>query len=177
MQHPVAVFCGSQAGNKDQYSRDAYTLGKLLAENNIPLVYGGGQHGIMGAVANGSLDNGGKVTGIIPDLFIKSEKQHGSLSSLQVVPDMHTRKKKIYDSVTTVIVLPGGTGTLDEMFETITWNTLTLHDKKIIILNTLGFYDALIAHVKKMEDEGFLYEKVYMKICNNPEDVLAEINA
>lgn len=175
MQQAVAVFCGSQSGNKPQYATDAYTLGKLLAEHNLAIVYGGGRDGIMGAVANGALENGGKVTGIIPDMFIKSEKQHGSLSSLEIMPDMHSRKKKIYESVTTVIVLPGGTGTLDELFETITWNTLTIHDKKIIVLNTLGFYDALIAHAGKMEEEGFLYEPARLKICGKPEEVLATI--
>lgn len=172
MQKSIAIFCGSQSGNKKEYETDAYILGKLLALNNFHIVYGGGQKGIMGAVANGSLDNAGKVTGIIPDMFIKNEKQHSSLSSLKIVPDMHTRKKEMYQNVSTVIVLPGGNGTLDEMFETITWNTLTIHDKKIIILNTLGYYDALITHIKKMEEEGFLYEKVNMKVCSKPEEVL-----
>ena len=173
MKTSVAVFCGSQGGKNPKYTREAYTLGKLLAEDDVHIVFGGGRDGIMGAVANGALESGGKVTGIIPDLFIKSEKQHGMLSSLEIMPDMHSRKKKMYESVDVAIVLPGGTGTLDELFEVITWNTLTIHDKKIIILNTLGFYDELITHIKKMEAEGFLYEAVKINVCNTPEEVIS----
>jgi uncharacterized protein (TIGR00730 family) len=105
----------------------------------------------MGDVANAAMENGGKVTGIIPEFLIGWESQHVGITDLQVVADMHARKKVMYHLCDAAVILPGGNGTLDEMFEMLTWNTLKIHNKKIIILNTSGFYDYLIKHIEYMQ--------------------------
>ncbi len=120
-----------------------------MGKHNITLIYGGGRKGLMGAVADSVLKCGGKVMGVIPELLIGWEHQHTGLTDLQIVQDMHSRKKIMYDMCDAAIILPGGYGTLDEMFEMLTWNTLKIHNKKIILLNTAGFYDHLIAHIEQ----------------------------
>ncbi len=154
----MAVFCGSRAGANKLYSEHAAELGRLMAINNISLVYGGGSKGLMGAVADAVMENGGKVIGVIPEVLVKWEAQHHGITELHVVEDMHARKKMLYELCDAAIVLPGGNGTLDEMFEMLTWNTLQIHNKKIFILNTTGFYDHLMQHIIKMMEEEFLYE-------------------
>jgi len=121
-------------------------------------VYGGGNVGLMGTIANAVLDNGGKVVGIIPKILVEQERQHLGLTELKVVDDMHTRKKMMYELCDAAIVLPGGNGTMDELFEMLTWNNLRIHNKKIILLNSAGYYHALIAHLQNMQHHGFLYE-------------------
>jgi len=157
MYRSVAVFCGSKNGNDPIYEQHAKELGKLLGEHNITLVYGGGNTGLMGAVANAVLAQGGKVIGIIPEILKDRERHHLGITELNIVPDMHSRKKKMYDLCDAAIILPGGNGTLDEMFEMATWNTLTIHHKKIILLNTAGYYNNLIAHINSMQANGFLH--------------------
>ncbi len=154
----IAVFCGSKDGNNPVFQADASRLGKLMATHGITLIYGGGNKGLMGAVANGVMDNGGKVIGVIPEVLLEWEHQHEGITELHVVKDMHIRKKMMYELCDAAIVLPGGNGTLDELFEMLTWNTLNIHNKKIILLNTAGYYKHLIAHVEQMTAEGFLYE-------------------
>ncbi len=112
----------------------------------------------------GMLQKQGKVIGIIPTLLTEWEQQHAGLTELLEVADMHTRKRMLYEKCDAAIILPGGYGTLDELFEILTWNQLNLHDKKIIILNSAGFYDHLIMHLAAMEEEEFLYHKVIDKI-------------
>ncbi|MGF7232628.1 TIGR00730 family Rossman fold protein [Arachidicoccus sp.] len=168
----VAVFCGSQNGKNPVYLEHAEALGKLLAKNNIHIVYGGGNSGIMGAVANRCLNNGGYVTGIIPKMLVEKERAHTNLSQIHIVEDMHTRKQMMYSLCEAILILPGGNGTLDEMFETITWNVLNIHNKKIILLNSAGFYDALIEHTKTMRTEGFLYTPDNIDICSSPEEIM-----
>ncbi len=153
----IAVFCGSKTGNNQMFTRHATTLGYLLAERNILLIYGGGNKGIMGAVANAVMEKKGQVIGIIPEVILGWEQQHEGLSELIVVENMHTRKRMMYEKCDAAIVLPGGFGTLDELFEMLTWNQLSIHDKPIYILNTDGFYDSLLGHMKKMLEENFLY--------------------
>jgi uncharacterized protein (TIGR00730 family) len=143
---------------------EAKALGHLLAENNMHIVYGGGGKGLMGAVADAALHAGGQVTGIIPQLLTEWEQQHQQLTELIVVPDMHTRKKMIYEKAGAAIILPGGYGTLDELFEMLTWNNLNIHNKPIFLLNTNGFYNHLIAHIQHLEKEGFLYEPPFNRI-------------
>ena len=135
----------------------AAELGKLLAKNGVTVVYGGGKKGLMGCVADNALEKGGKVKGVIPKILVDLEHQHNTITELLVVEDMHQRKRKLYELCDAAIVLPGGFGTLDEMFEIITWNGLTIHDKKIFILNTGGFYNHLLQHLEVMKSEGFLY--------------------
>ena len=126
----------------------------------MSLVYGGGNKGLMGAVANGAMAAGVKVIGVIPELLIAWEHQHEGITELHVVSDMHVRKKMMYELCDAALILPGGNGTLDELFEMLTWNTLKIHDKKIILLNCNGFYDNLMAHMRTMQAQGFLYENI-----------------
>jgi len=114
----------------------------------------------MGAVANGAMAAGVKVIGVIPELLIAWEHQHEGITELHVVSDMHVRKKMMYELCDAALILPGGNGTLDELFEMLTWNTLKIHDKKIILLNCNGFYDNLLAHMRMMQAQGFLYENI-----------------
>jgi uncharacterized protein (TIGR00730 family) len=174
----LAVFCGSKKGNNPLYIHHAKVLGKIMGENNITLIYGGGSVGIMGAVADAVMSNGGKVIGIIPRKLLDWEHQHESITELMVVEDMHTRKKRMYDLCDVAIILPGGFGTLDELFEMVTWNQLSIHDKKIYLLNSDGFYDHLLQHLKQMEAQGFLYETVLERILilNSPEEILLQIS-
>ena len=156
----LAVFCGSKSGNDPLFEKEAKQLGFLLAQKNIRLIYGGGNSGIMGVLANAVLEKNGKITGIIPKILIEWEHQHNGITELIIVDDMHTRKRMLYEKCDAAIILPGGFGTLDELFEMLTWNQLNIHNKKIYILNTAGFYDHLIAHHKKMQQENFLYDRV-----------------
>lgn len=169
----IAVFCGSKAGNNILFAEQATTLGYLLAEKNIALIYGGGNKGLMAAVANAVLEKGGKVTGIIPQVLTEWEHQHEGITELIVVETMHIRKHMLYEKCDAAIVLPGGYGTLDELFEMLTWNQLSIHDKPIFILNTDGFYDGLLIHINKMLAEEFLYHKPEkaFTVVNKPEDI------
>jgi uncharacterized protein (TIGR00730 family) len=169
----VAVFCGSKSGVNPVYELHAAELGKLLAMLGMKLVYGGGKKGLMGTIADAVLAHEGKVMGVIPKLLIEWEHQHEGLTELAIVPDMHTRKKMMYEMSDAAIVLPGGFGTLDELFEMVTWNQLKIHDKKIYILNSGGYYSHLIHHLKQMQKEGFLYEDVSDRIliCETPVEV------
>ena len=170
----VAVFCGSKAGNNPLYVEQAFCLGNLLAKANINIVYGGGNVGIMGALANAAMQSGGSVIGIIPQLLVEWEQQHNEITELIVVENMHIRKRIIYEKSDAVIILPGGNGTLDELFETITWNTLKIHQKNVYILNTAGFYNYLLQHLDKMFEEGFLYDNWKDKIivCQTAQGII-----
>jgi uncharacterized protein (TIGR00730 family) len=173
----LVVFCGSKYGNNAIYRQHAIQLGKLFAQYNITLVYGGGSVGIMGAIADEVMQGGGKVIGVIPQVLVDWERQHRSITELLVVDGMHSRKKKMYELCDAAIILPGGFGTLDELFEIVTWNQLSIHDKMIFILNSDGFYDHLIAHINKMHEEGFLYEEARKRlvIIQEPEDIIKYI--
>jgi uncharacterized protein (TIGR00730 family) len=169
----IVVFCGSKSGANPLYEQAAKKLGNLLGENNIRLIYGGGNRGLMGAVANAVLEKGGTVTGIIPELLNQWEQQHDEITELIVVENMHVRKRLLYEKADAAIILPGGFGTMDELFEILTWNQLSIHDKPIYILNTAGFYDTLIAHMQRMMQEGFLYNNPdsTFTVVSNPEDI------
>lgn len=173
----VAVFCASRNGHDPVHLTCARTLGEGLAAAGIDLVYGGGGKGLMGAVADGHLAMGGRVTGVIPAILRDREHQHQTLTELIVTKDMHERKRTIYERCDAAIILPGGFGTLDELFEMLTWNQLSIHDKRIFILNTGGFYDYLMAHLRHMEEQEFLYDRVTDRIfvCDSPAAVLAEL--
>jgi len=164
MIQSLAVFCGSKSGNNPLFEAHAVVLGHLMAAHNITLIYGGGNKGIMGAVANAVLEKGGKVIGIIPKMLIEWEHQHEGITELIVTEDMHTRKKLLYSKCDAAIILPGGFGTLDELYEMLTWNQLNIHSKQIFILNTAGFYDGLMQHMQTMQEEGFLYDKIEDRI-------------
>src|SRR5258706_11399840 len=172
--HSLAVFCGSKDGVNPLYTEHAIQLGKLFVQRNITLVYGGGNVGIMGTIANTVMDHGGKAIGVIPKVLVEWERQHNSLSELLVVDDMHSRKKKMYELCDAAIILPGGFGTLDELFEMITWNQLSIHDKQIFILNSGGFYNHLLAHIEVMQKERFLYEAAQKRltVINEPSHMI-----
>ncbi|GGG50840.1 TIGR00730 family Rossman fold protein [Epilithonimonas arachidiradicis] len=154
----ITVFCGSSFGTDDVYKSQAKLLGKTLAEHQIELVYGGANVGLMGAVADGVLENGGKAIGVLPNFLKSKEIAHEHLTDLILVETMHERKTKMNELCDGVIALPGGFGTLEEFFEMLTWAQLGLHKKPIAILNTAGFYDSLITFVQTMVDKGFLKE-------------------
>lgn len=154
----LTVFCGSKSGNNPSFLSAAAALGNLLAQENIELVYGGGNKGLMGAVANGCLDQGGKVIGIMPNLLLEWEAQHTGLTEMIITENMHDRKKILYEKGDAGLVLPGGMGTLDELFEMLTWNNLKIHNKKVFILNIEGYYDALIQLLENMDTNGFMYD-------------------
>ena len=160
----LAVFCGSKTGKNPLFTQHAAQLGKLLAENNVTLIYGGGNVGIMGIIADTVMKYGGKVTGIIPKLLLDWERQHEKITELIVADDMHIRKKTIYERCDAALVLPGGFGTMDELFEMLTWNQLSIHDKQIFILNSGGFFTHLIRHIQQMEEEHFLFDSVKKRI-------------
>jgi len=168
----VAIFCGSKTGNNDLYLMQAKEIAGILAENKIELIYGGGRNGIMGAVADTVMAQHGIVRGVIPQILTKWEHQHEGISELLVVEDMHVRKRKLYELCDAAIILPGGFGTLDELFEILTWNQLSIHDKKIFILNTAGFYNHLLAHMQHIATEGFLYGKLEeaLTVLNTPNE-------
>lgn len=175
MIQALAVFCGSKSGNNPRFEAQAIALGQLLSRRQIRLIYGGGNKGLMGAVANAVLESGGEVTGIIPKILTEWEHQHEGITELLVVADMHTRKKMLYEKCDAAIILPGGFGTLDELFEMLTWNQLNIHNKKIFVLNTDGFYDAMLGHLRIMQNEGFLYDRVDDRIVvlTEPEELEA----
>lgn len=166
----LAVFCGSRNGIDGVYAHHAQQLGEIMAENKIAMIYGGGSTGIMGIVADAVMQNNGRVTGIIPHILVEWEHQHRGITELIIADDMHERKKKMYELCDAAIILPGGFGTLDEFFEMLTWNQLSIHDKKIFILNSAGFFDHLLAHIDRIEKEGFLYEtaKERITVLNDP---------
>jgi len=152
----ITVFCGSSFGSDEKFKDQATLLGQTLAKQNIQLIYGGANVGLMGAVADGVLSESGKAVGVLPHFLQSKEIAHTQLTELILVESMHERKTKMNDLCDGVIVLPGGYGTLEEFFEMITWAQLGLHKKPIAILNIDGFYDDLIRFVQTMVDKGFL---------------------
>ncbi|WP_340198437.1 TIGR00730 family Rossman fold protein [Ascidiimonas sp. W6] len=171
----IVVFCGSSEGNDQHIIKEAYELGKCLAKQNITLVYGAAHIGIMGQVASGCLDHGGKVIGVIPDFLKIKEVYHTGLTELIVTKTMHERKLIMHDLSEGVITLPGGYGTLEELFEMITWGQLGLHTKPVGILNVSGFYNDLLAMLEKMVKTEFLKPQNYeMLLVENKTQSLLE---
>lgn len=152
----ITVFCGSSFGTDSIYKEQAFLLGQTLAKQDIQLIYGGADVGLMGAIADGTLSENGKVTGVLPHFLQSKEIAHKNLTELIIVETMHERKTKMNELCDGVLVLPGGYGTLEEFFEMITWAQLGLHKKPIGVLNIDGFYDDLINLVQNMVNKGFL---------------------
>ena len=155
----IAVFCGSSEGSDSQIIRQAYQLGETLAKKQMALVFGAAKIGIMGQVANGVLDNQGDVIGVIPHFLKTKEIVHDKLTELVITENMHDRKVIMYERSDAFIIIPGGFGTMDEFFEITTWGQLGLHTKPIGILNSNGYYDALISQCKMMVSKGFLKQE------------------
>lgn len=164
----VAVFCGSSEGNDTIIISQAEVLGRTLANENIALVYGAAKIGIMGKIAKASLDNYGKVIGVIPEFLKLKEVVHLGLSELITTDNMHERKLKMHELSDGFITLPGGFGTFEELFEIITWAQLGLHQKPIGLLNINGFYDNLISMLETMVAKGFLkFDNLELLIVDN----------
>ncbi len=152
----LVVFCGSSEGRDHELLDLAEEIGKYLAEKEISLIYGGAKVGVMGRIADGVLNNGGKVVGIIPDFLMTKEIVHPDLTELIVVETMQERKKLMHDRSDACLTLPGGFGTLDELFEFLTWKQLNLLRIPIGLLNTNGFYDKLLEFIKIQLEYGFI---------------------
>jgi len=157
MLNSVVVYCGANMGFNPIYSEAAKKTGTLLAAQHTKVVYGGGNMGLMGVVANAAMANGGKVIGIIPNFLAKLEVAHNTLTEMVFVDTMHERKARMVSLSDGVIALPGGYGTMDELFEILTWRQLRIFSGPIGILNVNGFYDALIVQMDKMTEDGFLH--------------------
>ena len=152
----ICVFCGTNEGSRPDYAAAARALGTLLAERDIELVYGGASVGIMGELADAVHENGGHVTGIIPQQLIKKEAAHTGIPDLIVVASMHQRKSQMADLADGFIALPGGIGTMEGFFEIITWGQLGIHRKPSGLLNVAGYFDSLVAFLDGAVTEGFL---------------------
>lgn len=152
----VCVYCGSSPGILPGYAEAAQELARELVKHNIALVYGGGKVGLMGVIADAVMRLGGEVTGVIPEALMKWEVGHHGLTRLHVVKDMHERKAMMAQLSDGFIAMPGGLGTLEELFETLTWAQLGFHDKPIGLLNTAGFYDGLLSFMQQMVTQGFV---------------------
>jgi uncharacterized protein (TIGR00730 family) len=170
----ISVFCGSSSGTDPIFKEYAYRLGKTLAQQKIELVYGGAMVGLMGAVANGVVENHGRAIGVLPTFLKRVEIEHQNLTELIVVETMHERKTKMNELSDGVITLPGGFGTLEEFFEILTWGQLGLHKKPIAILNMAGFYDELLSFTHSMLSKGFLKKENYdmLIVSDSIEDLL-----
>ncbi|HEX9201408.1 MAG TPA: TIGR00730 family Rossman fold protein [Acidobacteriaceae bacterium] len=155
----VAVFCASANGTDPTYRSVAAELGRALAMRNIGVVYGGAKVGLMHAVAEAALAEGGRVIGVIPTVLVDLEVAHDGLTELHVTDTMHTRKAMMGDLSDAFIALPGGFGTFEEMFEVLAWQTLKLHAKPVLLLNINGFYDKLLAFLDECVDQGMLKMK------------------
>ena len=153
----ICVYCGSNAGSKPAYTERAIALGDRIAKEGLQLVYGGGNVGLMGIVADAVLAAGGEVVSVIPEQLVNWEVAHKGVTRLEVVANMHERKKRMFDLSDAFVALPGGFGTLDEMFEMLTWRQLGIGDKPCAFLDVEGFYTPLMGMIDRMVEERFLH--------------------
>lgn len=155
----ICVFCGSKAGKDQQYRKSAIEMGRLMAQRNLTLVYGGGSVGLMGVIADAVLESGGKVIGVIPRQLATRELLHTGVEEMYVVDDMHTRKAKMSELSDAIIAMPGGFGTLEELFEVVSWVQLGIYKKPVGLLNTSGFYDPLLGMIEHCIGTEFIKPK------------------
>lgn len=176
----VCVYCGSSPGRDQAYLAAGQTLGRSLAAAGLRLIYGGGTKGIMGAVADGAIRAGGKVTGIIPRFLMSKEATEsalGRLDELVVTEDMHTRKHTMFEKSDAFVALPGGIGTLEEIVEVMTWAQLGHHRKPIVFANVGGFWDPMLTLVDHMRTEGFVHTGHLVKplVVDKPDAIVPAI--
>ncbi|SKC74749.1 LOG family protein [Ohtaekwangia koreensis] len=173
----ICVFCGSSLGHNSVYETAAKELGELMASQGHTLVYGGGNVGLMGVIADAIMKNGGEVIGVIPDFLLQREVGHRGLSRLEVVNSMHERKKRMADLSDAFIALPGGWGTLDELAEILTWKQLGIISQPVGLLNIAEFFNALLDQMQKMVDAGFLRASNldFLLIENSSEKLLSSL--
>ena len=170
----ICVFCGSSSGSDKIYVDVARELGRLISQSNSSLVYGGGNIGLMGIIADEVLSSKGEVIGVIPDFLMKREVGHTGITKLEIVGTMHERKKRMAEIADAFLAMPGGWGTLDELAEILTWKQLGLVDQPIGLLNVDSFFDPLIHQMKGMAAKGFLAQSNldFLKISENPKKLL-----
>src|SRR6266403_5642066 len=174
----ICVYCGSGPGSNPRFIEAAIALGKVLAENGIRLVYGGGSIGLMGALATSVLDRGGTVTGIIPDFLTSHENAMTRVQELIVTPDMHERKRLMFERADAFVALPGGVGTLEEVVEQLTWAQLGRHRKPILIANIAGYWDPLLMMFNHLLSLGFLTNgRLGHLVADNVDDILPTLGA
>jgi uncharacterized protein (TIGR00730 family) len=152
----ICVYCGANAGVTRRYAEAARALGRAMVDNNLALVYGGGNVGLMGIIADEVLRVGGEVTGVIPTALVEREVGHTGLTRQFIVKDMHERKAMMASLADGFIAMPGGMGTLEELFEMLTWSQLGIHSKPVGLLNVDGFYDGLIGFIRHASGQGFI---------------------
>jgi hypothetical protein len=171
----ICVYCGSADGVHADYLKAAYQLGETLARRKMRLIYGGGKTGLMGALADGALQAGGEVIGVIIPSMNTPALAHAGLSAMEVVPDMHGRKARMHELADGYIALPGGFGTLDELFETITWAQIGHHQKPIGLLNVRGYFNHLLEALDYAVQEGFIFQehRASLHVHENAETLLA----
>jgi uncharacterized protein (TIGR00730 family) len=175
----VCVYCGSGSGSSPRFVEAAIALGKVFAENNIRLVYGGGSVGLMGAVAKSVLDHGGTVTGIIPDFLANRERMNPNLTELVVTPDMHERKRLMFERSDAFVALPGGIGTLEELVEQMTWQQLGRHTKPVLLANIDNFWEPLLSLLTHMRATEFIRPGLSIDVlkAERVEDILPRLRA
>jgi uncharacterized protein (TIGR00730 family) len=170
----ICVYCGSSPGTEPAFIEAAQTFGKILAENSVRLIYGGGSVGLMGALAEAVLEHGGEVTGIIPEFLTKRERPRRLAQELIVTRDMHERKRTMFERADAFVALPGGLGTLEELVEQLTWVQLGRHKKPILIANIAGYWGPLLALIEHMREVKFVPSslRVDFLVAKRVEDVL-----
>ena len=173
----ICVYCGSRLGLSNEYTDNAKILGKKIAYNNLKLVYGGGNIGLMGILADSCKQNGGQILGVIPYNLTKKEQGKQNISSYILTEDMHERKKVMYMNSDMIIALPGGIGTLEELFEMLTWKQLGFHKKPIYLLNILDYWDSLLDLLDIMIKKGFLEKESnsYFKVCETVDEIFLDL--
>ncbi len=169
----VAVFCGSREGDDPIFMKHAAQLGEILVQHKMTIIYGGGKRGLMGALSLSAMKLGGTIIGVIPDFLLQKGHTNTDVTELRIVKDMHERKRIMYELCSMAIILPGGLGTMDELFEMITWNSLKIHNKKIVLLNSGNYYEPLITLLDEMQDRMFLHENWRDRILvyNSPDKI------
>lgn len=174
----ITVYCGSTSGSRQDYQVAAFQLGYTLACHGICLVYGAGKTGLMGALADGVLQGGGEVIGVIPGGLNTPQLAHTGLTHLEVLPDIQKRKARMSELADAFIALPGGFGTFDELFETLTWAQIGLHQKPIGLLNVNEYFTPLLSLIDHALEEGFIYPEHRRLVCqaNQPEDLLVALS-
>jgi uncharacterized protein (TIGR00730 family) len=173
----ICVYCGSSAGTRPEFAEAARRVGQVLADRGVGLVYGGGRVGLMGIVADTVLERGGQVIGVIPDPLATEEVAHDGLTELHVVPDMHRRKAMMADRADGFLTMPGGIGTFEEFFETLSWAALKLHQKPMGVLNIAAYFDPLLTLLDHAVAEGFLRSKHLglLITSDDPAELVAEM--
>ncbi|WP_392562715.1 TIGR00730 family Rossman fold protein [Orbus sturtevantii] len=178
MKKNICVFCGASHGNNPQYQLYAEQLGQQIAKQGRTLVYGGGNRGLMGTIANSVLDNGGEVIGVIPERLVKAETAHHGITQLEIVADMHQRKARMAELADAFIAMPGGSGTLEEIFEIWTGAQIGYHEKPVALYDAIGFWQPMQAFLTHAVTEGFIRESFYntLIVSDDPTLMLQQID-